>query len=326
MELNRKGFFFTSIAILILSILMIGLRPLPSDVLIDQIPVIEERVLSVNDYVKELDYDYINKALLVSSRSAFISYSKHIIQNGSFENENDMQKNIFSLMVYGNLTNGVIKNNYSLVNLLNNITTMINDSMRVETTINYGDFSEFAIYQDNSTGPWHIGLNFSLNFSVESDLAIWNISQKNYNILVHVDNLPDAYLSINSNENVNIRNITPSPFTDWNYTSFKAHFKNETYSWSNISPNFLSRLINRTSPDNQTGIHTIIGTQSGDLGGPLVGEFYNKSFIDFCYFSDKCDEKLYNVTAITNATYPFRIDEHHLRHYALRLNSTEIGP
>ena len=324
MGLNKRAFFFTSISILVLSILMIGIVPLPTDMEIERIPTIENRVLTANNYVHELSNDYIPKALLASSRSALRSYSNYIINEKKFETNETMRKNLFSLMLYGNSTHENLKNNHSLVRLLNNVSKMVNDSMRLQTEITYANYSYFSIYQDNTTGPWKIAVNYSLNYSIVSDLAKWNISKRKYNIEVHIDNLPDAYLSINSNKSFNLRNITPSEYVTWNYTSFKNHFNNQTYTWSNVSPNFLSRLHNDTSPGKDTGMHTIIGTQSGDLGGSLEGGFYNKSFIDFCYFSDKCDEIYYNVTKITNETYPFRIDRYHLRHYMIGLNSSEL--
>lgn len=316
MVLNKKAFFFTSISILLISILMIGFRTSSTDLDIQRLPIIENRIVSINEYVRELDYDYIPKAILVSSRNALRHYTEYIIDEGGFENEVNMKENIFTLMLNGTIK-GNQRNPYSLINLLNNVTEMINHSKNVQTIINYGNFSDFEIYQDNSTGPWKIAFNYSLNYTVISDLANWTISNKDYSIYVHIDNLPDPYLSINSNRDFE-RNITRNIDLTWDYDRFKSYVENPIYVWSNISPSFLSRLFNDTQPGVNTGIHTIIT--------PNEAFAFNddKSFIDFCYYSNICDERLYNVTGITNATYPFKIDHYHLDFYGLRLNSTLI--
>lgn len=318
MVLNKKAFFFTSISILLISILMIGFRTSSTDLDIQRLPIIENRIVSVNEYVRELDYDYIPKAILVSSRNALRYYSEFVIERESFDDKNTMEQNLFTLMLNGTIK-GNQRNPYSLINLLNNVTEMINHSKNVETIINYGNFSHFDVYQDNSTGPWKIAFNYSLNYTVISDIANWTISNKDYSIYVHIDNLPDPYLSINSNRDFE-RNITRNVNLTWDYNRFESYIENPIYVWSNISPNFLSRLYNSTEPAVNTGIHTIITP----IEGLSSNDYKEKSFIDFCYYSDECDERLYNVTGITNATYPFKIDHYHLDFYGLRKHSTLI--
>ena len=44
----------------------------------------------------------------------------------------------------------------------------------------------------------------------------------------------------------------------------------------------------------------------------------SKSYVDYCFWSDECDDygyKLYNITGITNSSYPFKLDVYHVEKY-----------
>jgi hypothetical protein len=328
MELKfKKGFFFTAISLVIISVLFLMLKPSMIQSDLEDISVVQSRVLSLNDFVKELRYDYIPKAILVSSREALKSYSQYIKDN-NFESQANMSKNIYSLITYGNLSEiAGIKNNYSLSSLLNNISETVR-LKHIDVNFTFND--KFDIYQDNSTGPWKLGINLSMNYTIKtSNMASWNRTDQEFNVQVYIDNLPDAYFYLNTNRSE--RNITQAINLTWNYDNFKNHIENKTYAWSNFSPSFLNRLTNNSDNSSCCGIHTIIGNGSeykvnGDLGG-----YNNKSFVDFCYFSNKCND-LSKTEGISsdfvddgNYTYPFRIDGHYIIYYRISQNSTSIN-
>jgi hypothetical protein len=329
MELNKKAFFFTSMALIILTVLMLTLKPSLTTFDMDRMPTLENRIISINEYVRELNNDYIPKAITVSTRSALFHYSNYLIEENKFLNENEMKHKLYYLIVQGNISEGTILNNHSLINLLNNITVLVNESLKVETEIKMGSFESFNIFQDNTTGPWKIAVNLSLNYTITSELALWNITNQNYNVQIYLDNLPDPYFTINSNGTK--RNITYYEEIVWDYETFKIFYNKKYYVWSNISPSYLSRLTNDTSPSNNTGIHTILlkGEDQKNIGE--LNGYNNISFIDFCYFTNGCNG-LYKINNISsdyvdesNLSYPFRIDTYHATFYNILGESINLN-
>ncbi|MFT4304878.1 MAG: hypothetical protein ACMXX8_02195, partial [Candidatus Woesearchaeota archaeon] len=269
-----------------------------------------KRIEDMNYLVKEIGNDYIPKAILSASRNGFREYSNNITSQNHFlvNNEDGLISYLNETIVNGTLS-GTVINIHSLNHLLSNLSLSIFESINIETNFNVKK-DTFEIFQNETSGPWSVGIKIEIDYEVISDLAEWNITGKEFIVYIHIDNLPDPYLSINSNKNYNIRNITQHGNTTWELENFRDHVLNKTYFWGEKSPNYLSRLINSTKDSKCCGIHTFVDEKSKSTG-PLEG-FYNKSFIDFCYFSNRCDNILYNVTDISNETYPFRIDEFHL--------------
>lgn len=314
MELKfNKGFFFTSIAVLIISFLMLTIKPLPTTLEIEKLPIIESRVTNVNEYVARLNYDFIPKAFVVSSKNALINYSKHVIAGNSFSEDLDYLSNF----IYRYMTD---TGEFSLKNLLNNITILANDSLSVKTEFNFSSNDNFVVFQNDETGPWKVGFNYTFNYTITSDLAIWNITDKKFTIFINIDDLPDPYYFRNTN-NVK-RNITPSIYIDWNITRLIEHVNDKTYAWSNISPNYLSRLINTSEASECCGIHTFIS--ENDISGGELHDYNNRSFVDFCHFDeDNCEGDLFKIDGIStdfdngDIAYPFRLDTHHIAMYRI---------
>ncbi|MFT4305154.1 MAG: hypothetical protein ACMXX8_03600, partial [Candidatus Woesearchaeota archaeon] len=75
---NKKGFFFTSIAVLVLSITLLLIKPIPSQIDVERIQIIEKRIEDMNYLVKEIGKDYIPKAILSASRNGLREYSNNI--------------------------------------------------------------------------------------------------------------------------------------------------------------------------------------------------------------------------------------------------------
>src|SRR3989338_1804306 len=78
---NRKGFFFTVIALLIVSVLFVSFVPKYGATLNYKIPSTESRVTVANDFVESLKTSYLPMALRMSSYNALNALSNYAKAN-----------------------------------------------------------------------------------------------------------------------------------------------------------------------------------------------------------------------------------------------------
>ena len=75
---NKKGIFFTMIAILIVTILFVTFAPQSGVTLKYKIPSVTSRVTTANDFVETIKTSYIPMALHASSYNALNSLSIYL--------------------------------------------------------------------------------------------------------------------------------------------------------------------------------------------------------------------------------------------------------
>ena len=107
--------------------------------------------------------------------------------------------------------------------------------------------------------------------------------------------------------------IRASNTSYWDLAVLQQHIALRTYKYEPRAPSFLMRFENGTSGSFCCGMESIIYDSMPHKA--------DRSYVDYCYFSDVCDTgpdeygRLYNVTGITTAAYQFQIRAYHLDKY-----------
>lgn len=322
---GKKGVFFTFMAILVVSVLVLAFS---SDVYVtskNKIPVIKSRVKTADNYLRNLETSYLERSLYTSSYNALNSIILYIIYEDDFlVSENDLNAKFKEVLLSGTIEGKNINEEYGIelmeentfIYRLDKIEEMSQDVLHIRTDFDKGDI-DTVIFQSNDTGPWQIGVNLTMNYSVDAGIAVWN-KIKTISIIISIIGFDDPLYLINSGYSHPIKE-TPFNDTEWNVDTLKIHITNATYrhesnASTEHSPSYLMRFYESYSPSLCCGIESMINETlcDGETG---------KSYVDYCFWSDECDpgtgygNKLYNILDITTPSYPFKLDAYHVAQY-----------
>ena len=175
---NKKGIFFTFMSILLVTVLMLAFS---SDVYItskNRIPVIKSRIKTADNYLKILEGAYLERALYVSSYSAMESLTSYINQTtGLLMNEAELNIKFKEAVLNGTIDGSSLGNmqDNTFIYRLEEMEEMSQEALHITTNFNkdYEDI-DTIIFQDETTVPWQVAVNLTLNFSVDAGIALWN--------------------------------------------------------------------------------------------------------------------------------------------------------
>ena len=175
---NKKGIFFTFMSILLVTVLMLAFS---SDVYItskNRIPVIKSRIKTADNYLKSLEGAYLERALYVSSYSAMESLTSYINQTtGLLMNEAELNIKFKEAVLNGTIDGSSLGNmqNNTFIYRLEEMEEMSQEALHITTNFNkYYEDIDTIIFQDETTVPWQVAVNLTLNFSVDAGIALWN--------------------------------------------------------------------------------------------------------------------------------------------------------
>ena len=175
---NKKGIFFTFMSILLVTVLMLAFS---SDVYItskNRIPVIKSRIKTADNYLKSLEGAYLERALYVSSYSAMESLTSYINQTtGLLMNEAELNIKFKEAVLNGTIDGSSLGNmqDNTFIYRLEEMEEMSQEALHITTNFNkYYEDIDTIIFQDETTVPWQVAVNLTLNFSVDAGIALWN--------------------------------------------------------------------------------------------------------------------------------------------------------
>jgi hypothetical protein len=85
-----------------------------------------------------------------------------------------------------------------------------------------------TLYQDNTTGPFMVGVLLVIDFTVEAGAAQWNLTGLRVNATVPINGLGDPWIAVSSGGAAS-NTIQPALFTSWNATGLGIHLAARTY-------------------------------------------------------------------------------------------------
>ncbi|MBX4212196.1 hypothetical protein KW787_01925 [Candidatus Pacearchaeota archaeon] len=300
MDLGKKGIFFTSMTIIILSLFFISYAAYSE--YNDRKPI-EKRIDTMNKFLFSLETDLSRQIYISGFYSVFI-IEKDIVETGNY-NPN-VTRSFQELFVNGSI-NGKDQP-FMLGAKISDIQQAVSakgQKINVNVTINA---SQPVIDQ---VDPWHIRIQLPINLSVEdsSKLASWN---KMYTVtaFVPVEGFEDPLYVVNTFGLVP-NNITKTPYYPFvqgsNVGNLSQHLQYSLYYADSLAPSFLDRLEGKLSA-NPNGIESFVYIPKLSSQGITVTD---KSDIDYIYFSGS-SPSIYHVSGMPSW---FRIDDSHLSLY-----------
>lgn len=303
MAVNRKGFFFTITAILLLAMLIFAASLNLKNRLSEKAESIEIRVKAMDDFLKGAETD-MQRGMYIAAFRAILSAEEYISVKGVYLN--DTQTGLNELILNGTL-NGV-QPELMKDSTLNDWGERLSEEAekidaQFNVTVNKIEFSQ--------SEPWTIKIssNLTINLLDKRKTAKWNLN-KSIETRISVIGLEDPAYTVESFGRISIK-INKTQY-EGNYVSGAdvSNLLSHTYSnyfANSTGPSFLMRLEGNFS-NSTAGIESLIDLTKFQAQGIPV---YDRSIVDYVYFSKQ------NTTnyRINNTPNWFKIDEGHLNKY-----------
>lgn len=299
---NKKGIFFTILAITLLSLFItsIGVYSVVQDR-----SSINSRINTLNNFVFSLEQD-ISRQGYISGYRAILSLGDYITSTGSFLN--DSEESIKEAILNGTIGNETLNlmEGYTLPELNLRISEFA-ENMNIEVTYLLKNIS---VSQDN---PWEVRIDIEMELFIKdtNNLASWNKTET-ISSRVRIVDFEDPLYIINTKGLVANKIIeTPyEPFVSGSDVSnLMDHVNSSNYIASTLAPSFLDRLEGNLEAD-VNGIESLVYLPKLSSQGLSTKE---KSVVDYIYFSED-NPTSYHVEGMPSW---FKIDSAHIEVYGI---------
>jgi hypothetical protein len=299
MAMNKKGIFFTFIAIIIMGLFILLYLPKTNISIDNDKSALETRIIALNDYVNELEDIYFEVVLRATTEKALISLIQYINQTQLYLP--DLQAAFTEVMIYGtiggtkidSITGLGLMNNNTITNWTSYVANAAEQAYNVNTTIK---INKITLNQSN---PWKVDTSVNLEIHVLSKEASWNIEDLNLSTSISIEGMHDPYYLINTNGDYGkLIKASGIRYDDWNASKLRWHIRNETYiHWEDSkAPSFLMRFTNDMGNSSCCGIESAIDPNKLESSQEKDQE---RGYIDYQFwsnpFADQCD-LMYNIT------------------------------
>jgi len=302
MGLNKKAFYFTTIAIALSIVVILSFKINNEYGLKDAMEVIDTRVDTTNNFIEDLEND-LEKAIFIVGFRSLLSLEDYLMnKNDPIEPPkffgtdlgitlNDAFDEVFRL--------GTI-NSEKMILMENN--TFLNWTKKMKEQANKTDIVlDFTIngVTISQSEPWKVDISVNLKIDVQDkqNIASWTrnkIFSKKINITGFVDPL---YL-VNTDGVAN-NTIRETIYSNWP-ADLSAHLTNAYYREHMDAPNYLDRFENKNSGSN--GIESLVVGRLKDEGITVSV----KSAVDHIYFGATSPP---SCTVLDIADTDFLLDE-----------------
>jgi|TARA_Y100000310_G_scaffold288510_1_gene314176 hypothetical protein len=295
-KMNKKGIFFTFIAITIMAIFILVYTPQADITLQKDNKAVELRINTLDNYVSDLEQGYFETALRATTHKTILSLIAYMDNQGVFLTDFD---SAFSEVMIKGTINGVpidtitgekIMENSTLTNWSNSLIETAEDTFNVNTTISLNNVSV------RQTRPWHLDSSLGMDFAIKSKVADWDRKNVTITTTVSIEGFEDPYYLVNTNgayKNEILK--TGVKFNKWNITALREHLRNSTYvHWQNSdAPDFLMRFTNTIEKSSCCGIESLVNPNK------LSASDQTESYIDYLFWTNTYNTQcslLYNIS------------------------------
>ena len=377
---SKKAIYFTSIALLITTVLILTFGSPPQSPLSDQIETTQAKADAANSMVREIRDSYLPQALSVATYSAFATLSEYLLLKGDYFTSLDVPPDpelLFNKTLKEIVINGTMCCDLSALppgpcditklsdvedpskhigaddcvgktfmmdkNITKRFDDMENASLsafrlKVKFDRDYASMN-FTVYQDNLTGPFMVGVNLTVNYSVSAGDVMVN-NTENITASFSIEGLSDPLYAVGSGKiaedkdafgnfvvYTNYFNVTN--LTNWNISSFYHEVEWRLYRYEQNASSFLTRFHGRDERSPCCGIESLINPVVMSTVGDDVFGAVEKPYVDWCYYgpANRCEDvapnplgPLWNVTCVTSEIdgdkfFRFAIDTYHAQRY-----------
>ncbi len=299
---DKRGFFFTIITIVTLSLFLItyGIYNEFKERSSEQ-----KRVKTLDSFLKATEADLSRQAYIMGFRAIFIIESA-ISASGSYSSNVNAQVN----EIIQNGTLGGVPQPLMVEATLPEISALANEKaskLNAELTLSQPTIHVFQ------RDPWHVivQINTTLILNDKNDKANWTIDES-IEAPLKIDNFEDPLYLVNTNGLVTNK-ITRTPYENFtqgvDVTNLIAHATNSYYTATSLAPSFMQRLEGNLTPSEE-GIESLVNLQELSSAGVTVQD---KSVVDHLYFSSQ-NPPDYRIQGMQSW---FKIDDAHLQLYGV---------
>ena len=274
-KLNKKGMFFTILAIALLSLFFVSYTIYTN---VNDREPINKRIDTMNNFIFSLEEDLPRKLYASGFRIIFL-FEEKIVENGTYimDINQTFEEAFFNGTIYSEqqeLMNGV---------RYQDIIDSINDksnSFNVEVNLSN---PKISISQED---PWNIKITLTVDLYIKDlgDLVSWN-KTSNITTLIPIEKFDDPLYIVNTNglitQKIN-RTIYDTFVSGNDVTNLTLHLNNRRYINSTSAPSFLNRLEGNIT-SNQYGVESLVYLPDLASQGITIKD---KSIVDYIYFSD----------------------------------------
>ncbi len=302
---NKKGVFFTLISMTIVTIFILLSTPQADISLQKSNQANKFRIISIDNYITDLR-NYFEMTLRDSSYRTISSLVYYANETSSPIQNLD---NAFYEVVLNGTIGGVnkkiddiTKNNimegYTLTEWNEKISKMAKEVLNVDTSINVTNVTVFQ------TGPWDIGINLTVNISIESEVAKWK-DTLNISTTFEIEGLLDPYYLLNTNGLYSKRiKESTTGYNDWNVEKLREQLKDETYfHWEGSdAPSFLMRLSDPTKKSSCCGISSLVDPNK------ITPQDQTESYVDYLFWNHEFNDckELYKIPKLEDVEPTFK--------------------
>ncbi len=300
--MNRKGIAYTMVAVILMMVVATIFFTQQRVSFNDMQNAQRDRVLSVNDFIANLESDSQRAAYIAGFRT-LISLEQQVTSTGQYID--DVDEAFKEIFLTGNLSGGsfeVMRNSS-----FNEYLTRVQYEMGKQGVVFNATVIELKTWQ---TDPWYVIVNITIELNVTDvrGSARWETER----VFVGVIPLEDIRDPIFTKETLGrvqrvIRQTNITEFVDdsgnKNDTSgISWHFNNSRYLAAGRGPTLLMRFEGNLS-DHEHGVESIIDTSEYDDQG--ITTFSNRNVVDYEYYKGT----LATVCNIQNLTETIRFDD-----------------
>jgi len=308
-QIGKKAFFFTFLAMVLLTIFIVVFTYKPIDMPGTTIYSEQAQIRVLNEFSIDVKDVFLPRALWASTREAINKLNAEV-KNGPID---DFEFRMTELITEGKYMGVPVPEmeNKTLYNYSNKMEQLAWRNFRIRTNIS---FYTVRVYQEN---PW------SFSVSVENNI-LNNMSGITYNLNgiiyanISIEGFDDPLFAANGLA----RKIVQTQPAKWNESTIIQQIQDGTFRYADSAPSFIMRMENTIGPSQCCGIVSLMNSSFPDV--PL-------SYVDYNYFSavDFCPNTLFNITNVWDdpSGVGFKIDGPNLFMYGFYddgVNATQI--
>ena len=282
---NKKGIFFTALAIVLLSLFVLSYTFYSG---VQQRKTIHQRIETMQNFMDSLEED-IPRKLYVSGFRIIFLFEKEIVETGNYITDLDTK---FSELIISGTLNGdpmEIMNQATISDIEQFIQEDANKK-NIDITMSN---SVVSISQDD---PWNVKISLTSDFhmSDKAGLASWDKSDWVIDAYVPIEGFEDPLYLLgypggptpNIIKEIVKSNIDSPPFDSAELNAFAL---DSTYIFNPLAPSFLNRLQGSSTADLKAGIESAVHIPSygpaPSYGSVIDYLFFDNSGISSCSIS-----------------------------------------
>ena len=285
MAMNRKGFFFTVIALFVVAILLLTISTQRSISGLDRLPAQEVRIQQGEALITLIDEGYAPRIISTIGYSALKTSSL----------SNTLPTTILDLQSL--LKNSLVKAMSSEENpdfgyYLNLLAKSVDEPQDFSLSFAPITSEDITVFQNETTGPWYLGVTLPISYTLSSSQVSWTRENVVITGLIPLTGIADP---LHKRKSV-IKLIERTATTSWNVAAFNLFVGANQNIHNEKAPSFLGRLTGSFEASPCCGYESIARPNSG------VTILTGRSSLDWCALASspptRCSSSLLCVSGL----------------------------